>query len=244
MLTTEQILEHVRNSKLEKSECNIKTLNTIDTINIKNYNTKNYDISSAFADGNAIAEKPLPNSTSCSLGQEKEEHSSLVNPGSEISAPEIAYLSASLKAPKTLTRTLNVDFRLSTSPSGKFNKIVYSLTNRYREFFANIPEEHHGDWEYQQAWEYYHGLVDKNKWIGKGRPRGRFNKGVHVNQKIKFGLACVLELRKDIYIANVWIEGNHYAIELSPTANTSYPFRYDSKTVLSTTEYLPRGGWL
>lgn len=234
----------------DESECNIKTLNTIDTIDIKHYNTKNYDNSSAFASDYVSDVKMLPLMPSSSLGiasllkqPTEEELCSQVNPGAVLTPPNITYISASLKASKTTRRTLNIDFRLSTSPGGKFNKIVFNLTDRYREFFNNIPDEHRNDWEYQEAYEYYHGLVDTVKWIGKGRPRGKFAKGQHINQKIKFGLACVLEMKKNKPIANVWIEGLHFEFELTATDNPAYPFRYDSKTSMETTEYLPRGGW-
>jgi hypothetical protein len=234
-----------------KSECNIKTLNTIDIIDIKHCKTKNYDISSAFASDQVVIDaKQLPTTPSAPVGiaplseqPRGPELCSAVNPGAVLMPPEITYMSASLKASKSTRRTLNVDFRLSTSPGGKFNKIVFNLTDRYREFFSNVPEERRKDWEYQEAHDYYHGLVDTVKWIGKGRPRGKFAKGHHINQKIKFGLACVLEIKKNKPIANIWIEGLHYCLELEAVDNAAYPFRYDSKTSLETTEYLPRGGW-
>jgi hypothetical protein len=242
-LTTAQVLELIR---AKQSECNIKTLNTIDTIDTKNYKTKNYEISSVFANGG----KQLPSSTSSPIGLVPEELEGVIPPTEETvglnvsAAPEITYLSASLKATKAQTRTLNIDFRLSTTPAGKFNKLVFSLTNRYRDFFANLPEATHQDWEYQQAWEQYHSSSVTNKWLGKGRARGKYSKGKHINQKIKFGLSCVLEQKNGIYIANLWIEGLHKEIELSPVENAEFPYRYDSKTTLEKVEYIARGGWL
>jgi len=231
---------------LQKSECNIKTLNTIDTIDTKHYKTKHYDTSSVFASGG----KQLPSSTSSPNGSVPEELEVAIGPTEETvgllvaPVPEITYLSASLKATKTQSRTLNVDFRLSTTPPGKFNKLVFSLTNRYRDFFANLPEQVHTDWEYQEAWQHYHGLVDRIKWIGKGRARGKFTRGKHINQKIKFGLSATLELKNNVYIVNLWIEGLHKEFELTPVENTAYPYRYDSKTTLEQVEYISRGGWL
>jgi hypothetical protein len=219
-----------------KSECNIKTLNTIDIIDIKNYKTKNYDNSNSFADGvNSSNLSPIS-----SFGQDQE---SGVSPPVQTGPADISYLSVSLKAPKTDRRTLNVDFRLSTSAGGKFNKIVFALTDRYREFFSNLPKERHDDWEYQQCWEYYHGLAHKDKWIAKGRRRGKYVAGTHINQKIKFGLACVLEIKQGQYVANIWITGNHFEVVLNPVDNKQYPFRYDSKTLLDVTEYEEDGGW-
>lgn len=245
-LTAEQILAEIAKNSREKSECNIKTLNTIDTIDTKNYKTKNYDTSSVFAPGVCDAQDGVKHNfqlpKAIPFGQKEEEHCSQENSG----PPQITYISVSLKNPNTERRQLNVDFRTANTPAGVFNKLVFNLTNRHREFFSNIPEEVHNDWEYQQCWEHYHGLTTKNRWLGKGRPRGKFTKtGRHVNQKIKFGLSAVLEECKEGgYLADFWIDGVHKQVFLSPVANKNYPYRYDSKTTLEKTEYLPRGGWL
>jgi len=246
-LTAEQVLSAIKNNR-EKSECNIKTLNTIDTIDTKHYKTKNYNTSSVFAPGVVDAPDGAKHNpvmpTAISFGQEEEKEEEI--PQVNSAPPEITYISASLKNPTTERRQLNVDFRTANTPAGVFNKLVFNLTNRHREFFSNIPEEVHNDWEYQQCWEHYHGLTTKNRWLGKGRPRGKFTKtGKHVNQKIKFGLSAVLEECKEGgYLADFWIDGVHKQVFLSPVANKNYPYRYDSKTVLEKTEYLPRGGWL
>jgi hypothetical protein len=252
-LTAEQVLAAIKNNCQDR-ECNIIKLKTIETIETKNQKIKNYETSSVFAPGvsdSSDGEKQshvMPSAIpfgkdqkeSQSQREEKEEFIPPVN-----SAPaKITYLTASLKKPESMTRTLNIDFRLETTAVGKFNKIVFSLTDRYREFFPNINDAHKEDWCYQQAWEYYHSLTTKERWIGKGRRRGVYKKGQHKNQKIKFGLSAVLELRKDVYVANVWISGNHFEFELNPTENARYPYRYDSKTTYDHTEYEEDGGWL
>lgn len=256
-ITSQDMLNLVRKNQQE-SECNIKTLNTMDTINTKHHKIKNYETSSVFApdvvDVNDAKHSHLtsssvglaslsssPCSDAVALSQKEEKFISKDCPAQL----EITYLSVSLKKITTDRRTLNVDFRTSSTPSGVFNKLVFNLTDRYREFFSNIPEEYHCDWEYQECWEHYHSLTIKEKWIGKGRPRGKFTKtGKHVNQKIKFGLSACLEQTKDGYLATLWIEGIHKQVLLSPTTNKEYPFKYDSKTIFEKTEYLPRGGWL
>ena len=234
-LTTEQVLEHIR--KEHKSEYNIKTLNTIDTIE-----TKNYETSSVFAPG----VKPLLSSTS--NGSVPEELKEVIPPAEETvslnvsPAPEITYLSASLKAPKTQRRTLNVDFRLSTSPPGYFNKLVFSLSHssRQREFFSNIPHEYREEWEYQEAYAKFSMILGKEKWLGKGRPRDKFVKGQITRSKIELGSACVLELKQGQYIAHLYIDGLYKELNLAPVANEQYPFRYDSGTALQTVQILPR----
>lgn len=258
--TAEQILDIIKQNSSQKSECNIKTLNTIDTIDTKHYKTKHYDNSSVFAPGvvdahDGVKHSPslaLPSvglaslpSSPCSdavaLPQREEE----VIPQANSGPPEITYMSVSLKNPNTARRTLNVDFRTANTPPGVFNKLVFNLTDRYREFFSNIEEANRTDWEYQQCWEHYHSLATKTRWLGKGRPRGKFTKtGKHVNQKIKLGISAVLEQTREGYLADFWIDGIHKQVLLTAVENKTYPFRYDSKTTMEKTEYLPRGGWL
>lgn len=260
ILSTEEILAYIKNKKQQseyniidsptcdesiiyRREYNIKTLNTIDTIDTKHYKTKNYDISSAFASDQVVNDaKLLPIGTSLSLGQEEEERSSQVNPGAVIDPIDIIYLSASLKASKTIRRTLNIDFRLTTTPPGEFNKMVFSLTHssRGREFFSNIPEEYHNEWEYQEAYAKYIMLSSKDKWIGKGRARDKFVKGNIFRGNIELGLACVLEQRQGVPVAHLWIDGKYREITLMPVDNERYPFRYDSESNLEKVKVLPR----
>jgi hypothetical protein len=238
--TAKEILEIIRQGR----ECNIKTLNTIDTVTL---NTKTLDIKHqhTFAQESVMLAGTSCSSSgqaiSASIGALEE------NDSSQMAArpPEITYISASLKATKTTRRTLNMDFRLSTTPVGQFNKLVFNLTDRHREFFANIPCEYHDEWEYQQAWEYYHTQVADNKWIGKGRPRTKFNKSGFANAAIELGLAAVLEQQAKKIIVNVWINGIHRSFELKQVANERYPYRYDSGSALETVKILPRrSGWV
>ena len=235
-LTTAQVLSTIR---ANQSEYNIKTLNTIDTID-----TKNYEISSVFAN----AGKSLPSSTSSPIGPVPEELEEVIPPTEETaglfvaSVPEITYLSASLKAPKALRRTLNIDFRLSTTPPGQFNKFVFSLahSSRQREFFSNIPEEYRSEWEYAETYAKFAMLPGKEKWLGKGRPRDKYVKGQVRRSTLELGSACALELKQGQYIAHLYIEGMYKELVLDPVDNLQYPFRYDSGSTLQTVQILPR----
>lgn len=235
-ITTAQILEIFRK---DKSEYNIKTLNTIDTIDIKHYET-----SSVFAD----AEKPLPTSPPAPYGSLPEGVEEVIPSTEETvglnvsAAPEITYLSASLKAPKTNRRTLNIDFRLATTPHGTFNKLVFSLvhSSRQREFFSNIPEQHKNEWEYEHTYGHFATISGKDKWLGKGRPRDKYIKGQVRRSTLELGSACVLELKQGQYIAHLYIEGIYKELVLNPVDNEQYPFRYDSGATLQTPQILPR----
>lgn len=222
-------------------ECNIKTLDTIDTKTLLKLKTKHQHTFAQESVMMAATSSPSDGLASLSASQkslEENDSSQVLDP-----QPKITYLSASLKTPKTSRRTLNVDFRLSTTPGGDFNKLIFSLSDRRREFLANVPEAHHNDWEYASALEYYYSSSYDKLWIGKGRMRGKFIAGKHQNSKVKLGLACVLEETKKGYLVNIWIEGLHKEFELTEVQNKNYPFRYDSGASLETIEVLPRGGW-
>ncbi len=240
--TAKEILETLSSRR----ECNIKTLNTIDTKTLKTLKTKHQH---TFAqEGVAFCEDEMyvGETSSSSSGQTSEAFRPLEENDSsqvELPAPEITYISASLKAPTTSRRTMNMDFRLSTTSGGDFNKLVFNLSDRRREFLANIPKQHHDDWEYTEALQYYLNSTHTELWIGKGRLRGKFVKGTHINSKIKLGLSCVLEKTSKGYLASVWIEGYHRQFELTTVDNKHYPFRYDSGASLEKTQVLPRGGW-
>ena len=238
-ITTAQVLEAIRNNK---SEYNIKTLDTIDTIDT--IDIKNYEISSVFANG--VKSQPSP--TSSPIGLVPEELKEVIplteqTVGLNVSAaPEITYLSASLKSPKSMRRTLNIDFRLSTTPPGTFNKFVFSLvdSSRQREFFSNIPDEYKHEWEYQETYGKFATIITKDKWLGKGRPRDKYIKGQIRRTSLEIGSACVLELKQGQYIAHLYIEGMYKELLLSPVSNEQYPFRYDSGSTLQPTQILPR----
>ena len=248
-ITSQQVLDAIRqrNDELAGRECNIKTLNTIDTNTLK---TKTLDTKHQHTFAPMSVMKAGTSSSSSGKATEairgQEEVVLEENDCSQVAGPlpEITYISASLKAAKTTRRTLNMDFRLSSTPGGEFNKLVFNLTDRHREFFANIPKEHHDDWEYQSAWEYYHTLDATAKWIGKGRPRTRFNKNGFANAAIELGLSAVLEQQGKKLVANVWIDNIHRTFELQAVENERYPFRYDSGSALETVKILPRrSGW-
>ena len=239
----QEILDHIRQGR----ENNIRTLDTIDTMIPDTKNTRisdNSSISRPSAAVNGLA------TSSSSSGQNiigdvvalEENDSSQVNPAPS----KIVYACASLKAPNGNRRTLNVDFRLNTSEAGKFNKIVFNLSDRHREFFKNIED----DWRtlpaYEQAWEYYHTLNVKKemKWIGKGRLRGRFQEGKTPEKKIKKSVTCVLEQTQSGYLAHIWIEKFHLDLELRASNNIQYPFKSEMIDDNTTMKYDDEGGWV
>lgn len=91
---------------------------------------------------------------------------------------KIAYACASVRAHTSAERrTVNLDFKLEGS--SQFNKLVFKLTTRHREYMANIVGEADEHWPRHQH------LIDTAKdlrqtqqiWIGKAQPRQQWRKG-------------------------------------------------------------------
>jgi hypothetical protein len=232
--------EIVNDSKVAGRENNIRTLDTIDTMipDTKNIRTSdNSCISRPSAAANILT------TSSISSGQAIEE-----NDSSQVLAgpPKIVYAAASLKAPTGNRRTLNLDFRLNTTPSGKFNKLVFNLSDRSREFLNNVPDEWHPLPAYTEPKEVY-AMSDagtNKKWIGKGRLRGRWQEGKTPDKKIKKSTAAVLEEVKDGYVAHVWVDDFRLELTLRSSPNRQYPFKSEMIDDPSTQKYDDEGGWL
>ena len=208
---------------------NIKNNRIIEILNTKNQNK--------FAQESVMADALTSSSSSGKADEEND--SSQVNPR----PPKIVYMSVSLMATKTTRQRINVDFRLDTTPANEFNKLVFSLTDRKREFLDNVPQQYHNDWEYQQALEHWVMSTTDERWIGKGRPRRTFQAGQKYQSKLQLGLSCVMEKTRQGYAVNLWIEGTHHQCELAKTGNSMYPYRYSSDDALTAPDILPRGGW-
>lgn len=239
----EKILEKIRQGR----ENNIRTLDTIDTMILDTKNTRISDTNSisrpeAAANGMATSSSSSGRDIIDSVVAFEENDSSQV----QLPATKIVYACASLKKPNGNRRTLNIDFRLDTSPIGKFNKIVFNLTDRYREFYNNIPDEWRSLTAYESAWEYYHTLDTKKemKWIGKGRLRGAFQQGKTPDKKIKKSVTCVLEQTQYGYQAKVWIEHFYLDLELRESTNKQYPFKSEMINDNTTIKYDDEGGWV
>lgn len=240
--------------KTSSTENFTKTANVI--LNTKTLKTKvcksRGDLQSGLRQG-LLAETSSPEVKGLvEQGHQESEKSANVIYNNRGKTPPIHYMSASIKKnakPTTTTKTVNVDFRLEGSASTNFNKIVFSLTDRRREFLNNVPQSWWMDMEYNDAQLQYDEVLQHYpsdvKWIGKGRHRPRYNKGKFVNTEIKQGLTAVLlyDFPNNCYNLWVWIDGHRYELRLTPTDNDMYPYRTDTVLTEKIT-YKPRGGWL
>lgn len=236
-LTTQQVLAALGR------ENNIRTLDTIDTMISDTKNIRKLDINSISrppAAVNVLAATPSSSGQVIEGVLEENDSSQVVLP------PKIVYACASLKDPKGNRRTLNLDFRLDTSPSGKFNKLVFNLSDRSREFLHNVPKEWHNLPVYTNAKEKF---VDSDsplgkKWMGKGRIRSSWVDGKTPDKKMKKNTAAVLEETRDGYLAHVWIEQFYLELPLKASNNKYYPFKSELIDDPNTQKWDDEGGWV
>lgn len=239
MTASQKILEKIRLAR----ENNIRTLDTIDTMipDTKNIRTSDTNsISRPPAAVNVLAATPSSSGKAVQGALEENDSSQVKLP------PKIVYACASLKDPRGNRRTLNLDFRLDTSPSGKFNKLVFNLSDRSREFLHNVPEDWHQLNAYVEPREKFvmSDCASGKKWIGKGRIRSSWVQGKTPDKKIKKSTAAVLEETRDGYVAHIWIEHFYLELALKPSNNKHYPFKSELIDDPTTQKWDDEGGWV
>jgi len=97
---------------------------------------------------------------------------------------------------------VTVDFRLKSTPQNEFNKLMFDLSNRGRDF-SRIIEDRFIDWNqdasYGQCLQFY--LDCKNNgytaWIGKGRDRK--STAVKKSPLIDFCCMCVYSIDDELH---------------------------------------------
>lgn len=155
---------------------------------------------------------------------------------------DFQYIAVSLKTQESQERiSANVDFRLHSTQSNKFNKLVFDLVGwtRRREFFANIQDI--AEWSgYQTAYQ----QQQTADYIGKGRSRTRQQKGTYKRTPIREETAMLLSAT-DHVICHLWIENAYFTIPLEPWQDTAKLFCAKGEFV-STINHsrIGRGGWL
>jgi hypothetical protein len=156
----------------------------------------------------------------------------------------IRYACASLVASENSERkTINVDFVIDESV--KFNKITFPLTQRGREYLANIPLEEKLSWiHHEQIHELWKEHKKSVRWIGKANKRqtfvpGKIKKTFRIERTGAFLLynpdidAFDLECRIDNWI---------FKITLTPTGNPRFPYKGEYRAESDNTAV--KGDWL
>lgn len=156
----------------------------------------------------------------------------------------IRYACASLVASENYERkTVNLDFVIGDSI--KFNKITFPLTQRGREYLANIPLEEKLSWTNHGL---IHDLWKEHKtdirWVGKANQRKQFTPGkIKKTHRIeRTGALMLYNQSADRFDFKCWIDDWHFEIALLPTGNPQFPYKGEFRTEVE--EKSVKGQWL
>jgi hypothetical protein len=135
-----------------------------------------------------------------------------------LATSEISYAALTLhrpnpKRPNSPGKKVNLDFIVNDSTI--FNKLVFALTQKDSDFYANLPD-HWTDIEaYAQAFEFYRQAkkLKIEAWIGKGCVRQTWKPGKRVKSKMRAATAMVIYNDRGTVSGRCWIEGAQFDFE-------------------------------
>lgn len=134
-----------------------------------------------------------------------------------LSTSEISYAALTLLKPnpnkvKENRQKVNLDFIVGESI--KFNKLVFSLTQKDSEFYANLPDDWQEITAYADAWKLYRDFKKINDaWIGKGCIRQTYKPGKRTKSKMRAETTMVLWRNADGVYGRCWIESSVFDFE-------------------------------
>ena len=156
----------------------------------------------------------------------------------------IRYACASLVASDNSERkTVNLDFIVGDSI--KFNKITFPLTQRGREYLANIPLEEKLSWTNHIL---IHDLWKENKksirWVGKANKRQQYIPGkIKKTHRIeRTGALLIYNQDIDVFDLQCWIDDWNFEIRLGQTGNPRFPYKGEYRS--EPEEIAVKGEWL
>ena len=132
---------------------------------------------------------------------------------SEISYAALTLHRANPKRPAAPGRRVNLDFVVNDSTN--FNKLVFALTQKDSDFYANLPDNWTDITAYNAAFEFYR-QVKKLKieaWIGKGCIRQTYRPGKRSKSKMRASTAMVIYNDSGTVSGRCWIEGAEFDFE-------------------------------
>lgn len=135
----------------------------------------------------------------------------------------ITYAKFSIKDTADSTRIeVNADLRFASDTEPGFKKIKFSLTDRRREFFANLK------WRAWPEYELCHAMHQASTHrIGKACVRKRYSKKGPVSAPIMPYTAMWLDLKT--LTAHVWILDEHFEFQFRPQPVEHYPYVWEYK---------------
>lgn len=143
-----------------------------------------------------------------------------------LATSEISYAALTLhkqnpKKPTAPGRKVNLDFVVNNSTN--FNKLVFSLTQKDSDFYANLPDNWQDIQAYSDSFEFYR-QVKKLKieaWIGKGCIRQTYKPGKRTKSKMRAATAMVIYNDSGTVSGRCWLEGAVFDFEFDQLMENS-----------------------
>ena len=132
---------------------------------------------------------------------------------SEISYAALTLHKQNSRRPNSPGKKVNLDFVVNDSTT--FNKLVFALTQKDSDFYANLPDHWQDIEAYAQAFEFYRSVkrLKFETWIGKGCVRQTWRPGKRVKSKMRASTAMVIYNDSGIISGRCWIEGAQFDFE-------------------------------
>lgn len=143
-----------------------------------------------------------------------------------LATSQISYACLTLHKPnpKKLTdhrQRINLDFRIDDS--SKFNKLVFSLTQKDSEFYSNLMDDWGSVAAYINAFTLYKDLKAQGIkcWIGKGCIRQTYKKGKSLKSKMRPETTMVMWDKGDSVGGRCWLEQAEFEFEFDQIVHNS-----------------------
>lgn len=135
-----------------------------------------------------------------------------------LATSEISYAALTLhrpnpKRPNSSGKKVNLDFIVNDSTT--FNKLVFALTQKDSDFYANLPDNWEDITAYAQAFEFYRQLkkLKIEAWCGKGCIRQTWKTGKRIKSKMRAATAMVIFNDRGAIRGRCWIESAQFEFE-------------------------------
>lgn len=131
---------------------------------------------------------------------------------------DIAYAALTLhranpRRPNATGKKVNLDFVVNESTN--FNKLVFALTQKDSDFYANLPDHWSDITAYAEAFAFYKNVKQLKipAWIGKGCVRQTWKPGKRVKSKMRANTAMVIYSDSGNISGRCWLEGAVFDFE-------------------------------
>jgi hypothetical protein len=151
---------------------------------------------------------------------------------SDISYAALTLHRANPKRPNATGKKVNLDFVVNDSTV--FNKLVFALTQKDSDFYANLPEHWRDITAYADAFDFYREIknLKMEAWVGKGCVRQTWRPGKRVKSHMRLGTAMVVYNTDTGISGRCWIESAVFDFEFDQLIE-------DSRLYLAKSEPFP-----